>query len=61
MIRTGRIPASKAMVSAVPFRDPLSGSVLQEIRRSDGSKVIALSRDTHERALSRAKLVLARK
>jgi hypothetical protein len=61
MIRIGKIVADRAMVSPIDYRDTENGSVFQVIRRPDGSKVVALSRDVHERALSRAKSVLARK
>ncbi|KRA61566.1 hypothetical protein ASD79_05465 [Caulobacter sp. Root655] len=61
MIRIGKILADRAVVSPVALHDVGNGGVLQAIRRPDGSKVVALSRDAHERALSRAKSVLARK
>ncbi|PIB90442.1 hypothetical protein CSW62_01975 [Caulobacter sp. FWC2] len=60
MVHISKISANRAIVSAVTFR-ARNGSVLQEIRRPDGSKVVALSRDVHERALAGAKSVLARK
>ena len=60
MIRIGKSLADSAIVSPMDHRDA-NGSVFQTIRRPDGSKVVALSGDVHERALSRAKSVLARK
>jgi hypothetical protein len=61
MIRIGKILADRAIVSVVDHRDAANGSVFQTLRRPDGSKVVALSRDVHERALARAKAVLAGK
>jgi hypothetical protein len=55
-----RIAANGAFVS-VKSVNAKGGSVLQQIRRPDGSKVTALNRDTHERALCSAKSVLAKK
>ncbi len=60
MIRLGKNQADSAVVSPVSFRGG-NGSVFQTLQRPDGSKVFALSRDVHERALARAKSVLARK
>jgi hypothetical protein len=59
MVRFGKNQGDSAVVSSVSFRDR-NGSVFQTLRRPDGSKVVALSRDVHERALARAKLALAR-
>lgn len=61
MIRLGKNQADSAVVSPVSFRNAATGSVFQTLRRPDGSKVVALSRDVHERALARAKLALAGK
>ncbi len=59
MIRLGKLLGEKAVVSPVAFQATRNGSVLRTMRRPDGSKVVSLSRDVHERALSRAKSVLA--
>lgn len=59
MIRTGNLFANKAVVSPVSFRDARNGGVWQTIKLPDGSEVACLSRDVHERALARAKSVLA--
>lgn len=37
------------------------GSVFQEIRRPDGTRVVAMNRDSYNRALSNAKAVLAKR
>jgi len=59
MIQIGKVLADRAVVSVVDHRDAANGSAFQTLRRPDGSKVVALSRDVHERALARAKSVLA--
>jgi hypothetical protein len=60
MKKSSRIATNGAFVS-IGSNSPKGGSVLQEIRRSDGSKVVGLSRDTYDRALSNAKSVLTKK
>lgn len=60
MRKTGRMATNGAFVSMGPASSK-NGSVLQEIRRPDGSKVVGLSRDSYERALSNAKSVLAKR
>jgi hypothetical protein len=60
MSKSNRISANGAFVSVGPT-GAKSGSVLQQIRRPDGSKVTGLSRETYDRALSSAKSVLSKK
>jgi hypothetical protein len=60
MNKSSRNSANGAFVS-VGSSGRKGGSVLQEIRRPDGSKVVGLNRDTYDRALSNAKSVLTKK
>jgi hypothetical protein len=60
MAKTHRIAANGAFVSVASAKTK-SGSVLQQIRRPDGTKVTGLDRDTYERALFSAKSVLSKK
>lgn len=60
MTKSNRNAANGAFVT-VGSGGSKSGSVLQQIRRPDGTKVTGLNRETYERALSNAKSVLTKK
>ena len=58
-MKSHRSSANGAFVSV--SKDSRPGSVFQEIRRPDGSRVVSLSRDSYDRAITNAKAVLAKK
>ncbi len=60
MGKTVRISANGSFVSVGP-KTSKGESVFQEMRRPDGSRVVGMSRESYNRALTSAKAALSKK